>query len=51
MKTNSEKYKRNFNRCVDKTGKWRGKKPSEYVKVKSGKKKREKLMPGQPEYL
>lgn len=50
-KNKPEKSKAQFARTTSRTGKQRGKKPNEYVKVISGKKKREKLMPGQPECL
>jgi hypothetical protein len=45
-KSKPEKAKAQFNRTVNRTSKWRGKKPAAYVKVKSGTKHKKKLFAG-----
>ena len=50
-KSKPEKSKAQFAKTTGRTGKWRGKKPAYYVKVKSGKKRHQKLMPGQPDII
>jgi hypothetical protein len=50
-KSKPEKSKAQFARTIEKNQKWRGKKPADYVKVKSGKKRHQKLMPGQPDII